>query len=227
MTIFRYSPEIVDRYPSVTGGVIYLADVRNSPTTDALKALYANEQQRVIAEIGDTPLSDFPTVAEWRRVFRSFGVDPTQVRFAGEALLRRLSKQGDIPSINALVDIGNLISIRYKVPVAVVDTRHITGDLVARFADGSERFTNLGTAEVVHPDVGEVIFADESGLVFARRWCWRQSDQCAARDDTTQAMIITEAHGANSRALIQQAAGDFEPLLALLGIRVEKIDLIP
>ena len=39
-------------------------------------------------------------------------------RSAAEALLRRLTKQGSIPSINTLVDIGNLVSIRYALPVA-------------------------------------------------------------------------------------------------------------
>ena len=29
---------------------------------------------------------------------------------------------GDIPSINTLVDIGNLVSIRYVLPIAIVDT---------------------------------------------------------------------------------------------------------
>ena len=35
---------------------------------------------------------------------RGFGVDPTQHRTAAEALLRRLTKKGDIPSINMIKD---------------------------------------------------------------------------------------------------------------------------
>ena len=51
--------------------------------------------------------------ASKHEAIRGFGVDPTQYRSAAEALLRRLSKSGEIPSINALVDLGNLVSIRY------------------------------------------------------------------------------------------------------------------
>jgi DNA/RNA-binding domain of Phe-tRNA-synthetase-like protein len=146
-------------------------------------------------------------------VFRSFGVDPTQIRSACEALLRRLTKQGDIPSINMLVDIGNLVSIRYGIPVAVVDLRSAQGAITVHFAEGDEHFTNLGTTEVVQPDKGEVIFSDEAKLVFARRWCWRQSDQSAAREDTQNVAVTVEAHHQNAKADVEAAVRD---LLALL-----------
>ena len=154
---------------------------------DALLALYHTEQQATLARIGDTALSDLATLAAWRDAFRAFGVNPTKTRSAPEALLRRLTKKGDIPSINTLVDIGNLISIRYALPVAIFDTQALTGTLKVSFADGSERFTELGSDEIKHPDDGEVIFSDETGLVFARRWCWRQSMQSAAKLETSNA----------------------------------------
>jgi hypothetical protein len=65
-------------------------------------------------------------------VFRGFGVDPTQYRSAAEALLRRLIKQGELPSIGTLVDLANLVSIRYALPVAVFDQGGITGGTVVR-----------------------------------------------------------------------------------------------
>ncbi len=53
-------------------------------------------------------LSELPTLSAWRQAFRRFGANPTKHRSAAEALLRRLQK-GDIPGINTLVDIGNLV----------------------------------------------------------------------------------------------------------------------
>jgi DNA/RNA-binding domain of Phe-tRNA-synthetase-like protein len=126
-------------------------------------------------------LSQIPALAAWRSAFRGFDVDPTQYRSASESLLRRLPKKGDIPSINLLVDLGNLVSIRYALPVAVFDTRALQGAVSVHFANGSERYTTLGQSEVDHPEPGEVVFSDETGLVIARRWCWRQSDQSAAQ----------------------------------------------
>jgi DNA/RNA-binding domain of Phe-tRNA-synthetase-like protein len=121
--VFQYHPEIVERFPNVVGGVILAKGMHNGPSPDSLRDAYLAEQQAVIARIGNTPLSELPSLAAWRAAFRGFGIEPTQYRSATESLLRRLTKKGDIPSINTLVDIGNLVSIRYGIPVAVCDTR--------------------------------------------------------------------------------------------------------
>lgn len=213
MSRFRYETAILEKYPTIIGGIIRAEGMTNAPTPSALLDEYRAEQQAVLARIGSTPLSQIPSLAAWRGVFRSFGVDPTQIRSAAEALLRRLTKQGDIPSINLLVDLGNLVSIRYGIPVAIVDTQHMSGGITVKFAAGTEPFINLGASEVDHPDVGEVIFTDDNDTVYARRWCWRQSAESAARDTTTNATITAEAHHEGARTDIENAVRD---LLALL-----------
>lgn len=213
MTIFRYAPEVLARYPNVVGGILLARGLRNGPTPAALLATYEAEQRAALERIGQTPLSQIPALAAWRGVFRDFGVDPTQHRSAPEALLRRLTKKGDIPSINLLVDLGNLVSIRYALPIAIFDRRGARGAITVRFADGTERFTELGATEAEYPQPGEVIFADETGLVAARRWCWRQSAESAARAETTDALITVEAQHAGGHTDIAAAQRD---LLALL-----------
>ena len=79
-----------------------------------------------------------------------------------------------MPSINTLVDIGNLVAIRHALPVAVFDLASIQGGLTVRLADGTETFTDLGSGSVESPEPGQVIFRDDGGHVAARRWCWRQ-----------------------------------------------------
>lgn len=213
MILFQYDPEIISRYPSIVGGVIYARDMTNGPTPPPLQAAFQAEQQATIQRIGNTPLSQLPSLAAWRGAFRAFGVEPTQYRSAAESLLRRLTKKGDIPSINTLVDLCNLVSIHYALPAAVFDTRAINGTLTVHFANGSERYTTLGQDEIDHPEAGEVVFSDDTGLVMARRWCWRQSEQSAAQPDTTSAIITIEAHHASAHADIEAALHD---LLALL-----------
>src|SRR6266700_6354228 len=194
MIVFQYDPAILARFLTVVGGVILAQNMTNGQTPDRLQTMYQAEQQATLQRIGATPLSQIPSLSAWRSAFRGFDVDPTQYRSAAEALLRRLTKKGDIPSINLLVDLGNLVSIRYALPVAVVDTRTIQGGITVHFADGSERWTNLGENEESHPEPGEVIFSDDTRLVIARRWCWRQSESSAARPYTTTAIITVEAH---------------------------------
>jgi DNA/RNA-binding domain of Phe-tRNA-synthetase-like protein len=213
MTSFQYDSEILSRFPNIVGGVILASGMQNGPTPDGLLEAFRAEQKAVLKRIGDTPLSELPSLAAWRRAFSQFGVKPTQYRSACEALLRRLTKQGDIPSINTLVDIGNLVSIRYALPVAMVDTRAIQGTVTVHFADGSERYTELGADGIMHPEPGEVIFSDETKMVVARRWCWRQSAESAAQEDTTNAIITFEAQHEGGHQTVEQAGAD---LLALL-----------
>lgn len=213
MRSFQYHADIVARYPKVVGGVILAYGMTNASTPEHLLSTYLSEQQTVLQRIGNTPLSQIPSLSAWRSAFRGFGVDPTQYRSAAEALLRRLTKKGDIPSINTLVDLGNLVSIRYALPTAVFDTRVVQGPVTVHFAKGLERYTTLGQDEVEHPEPGEVIFSDATELVIARRWCWRQSEQSAAQMDTTDAIITVEAHHAEGRRDIEAALYDLLELL--------------
>jgi DNA/RNA-binding domain of Phe-tRNA-synthetase-like protein len=210
---FRYAPEIVARYPTVVGGVLLARGLHNGPTPDPLRAAFADEQRAALARLGATPLSQVPALAAWRRVFRGFGVDPTQYRSSAEALLRRLTKSGALPSIDLLVDLGNLVSVRYALPVAIFDTRALRGTVAVRRADGSERFTDLGATEPQRPEPGEVIFADDAGTVIARRWCWRQGAESAARPDTATALVTVEGHHPEARADVAAALADLAALL--------------
>jgi DNA/RNA-binding domain of Phe-tRNA-synthetase-like protein len=217
MVTFRYAPEVLARYPSVVGGVMLASGLRNGPSPDALRAEYATEQEAVRERIGETPLSQIPSLAAWRGVFRGFGLDPTQYRGAAEALLRRLTKKGEIPSVNTLVDIGNLVSVRYALPVALFDLRATTGTITVLFASGDERYTTLnevGALQPAHPEPGEVIFSDETGLVIARRWCWRQSDESAMREDSTRALVTIEAHHEGGLVDVTAALDDLQALMA-------------
>jgi DNA/RNA-binding domain of Phe-tRNA-synthetase-like protein len=210
---FQYHADVLAAYPDIVGGIVVGTGLKNGPAPESLLAAYRAEQADTLNRIGDTPLSEIPSLAAWRAAFRQFGANPTKHRSAAEALLRRLTKKGDIPTINTLVDVANLTSIRYGIPVASVDTRDVQGPITVHFSDGTERFTELGSDEPVTPEVGEVVFSDETKMVVARRWCWRQSAESASRPDTTDVIITIEAQHEGGRTAVENALDD---LLALL-----------
>ena len=212
-TRFQYHPEIIERFPGIVGGIIVAKGLKNSPSSEALRTVYDAEQKTRIDEIGDMSLSEIPALSAWRSAFRQFGTNPTKYRCAAESLLRRLTKKGDIPSINTLVDIGNLISIRYALPTAIFDVKHVQGTVTVHIADGTERYRELGSNEVIHPAVGEVVFTDETGMVIARRWCWRQSAESACMADTSDAIVTIEAQHEGGRADVEKAVGEMISLL--------------
>jgi len=137
MTTFQYHPDILARYPDLRAGIVLARDISNDPPSGKLNNEYLAEQGSTLTRIGETALSEIEPLAAWRGAFRAFGVNPTKYRSAPEALLRRLTKKGDIPCINTLVDICNLVSIRYAIAVAAVDTGALQGAVSVRFAGGS------------------------------------------------------------------------------------------
>jgi DNA/RNA-binding domain of Phe-tRNA-synthetase-like protein len=209
---FRYDAAVVERFPAVVGGVL-VATVRNGPTPASLATAMSAEVATARTRLEGIPLSEVASLGAWRRAFRAFGVDPTQYRSAAEALLRRVMKGEALPTINALVDLANLVSVRYALPVAVFDTRAVAGGMVVRFADGDERWADLGGSSAEHPDPGEVIFVDDARDVSARRWCWRQSRSSAAREDTTTVLVTVEGHHEAAAGDVAGALTDLDALL--------------
>lgn len=214
-TLFRYHPDLLERFPTTVGGLVHARGIANGPSPPALAAAFRAEQERTLERVGDRPLGEVPSLAAWRRVFTGFGVEPTRYRSAAEALLRRLTKHGDVPSLSLLVDAGNLVSLRYGLPVAVLDLAGVDGAITVRLAEGTEEYTGLAAPEVVeHPDAGEVIFVDDAGVVHARRWCWRQSARSATGPGTTEILIAVEGQHESAFEDVPAALADLEQLLA-------------
>jgi DNA/RNA-binding domain of Phe-tRNA-synthetase-like protein len=190
--MFVYADAITQNHPTIRAGVIHANGLTNDPSSAELIHEYRAEPRTAFERLQATAIADLPSIGAWRRAFSQFGAKPTQYRSAPEALLRRLAKQGEIPSINTLVDVGNLVSVRYAMPVAVFDLANIAGTITVRYATGDELFADLGSSATVSPEPGEVIFVDRNNVVCARRWCWRQSDQSATNPNTVEALIVVE-----------------------------------
>jgi DNA/RNA-binding domain of Phe-tRNA-synthetase-like protein len=84
-------------------------DARRRRTGDELRARWT------AAELGEEP-----TVAALRRLFKTAGTDPSRYRPSSEALVRRLLKGEELPSIHPLVDLNNQLSIELKMPSCVM-----------------------------------------------------------------------------------------------------------
>ena len=226
--MFAYDDVVAGRYPEIRAGVIHATGLTNGPSPQGLLDEYGAEQRAASGRLEATAIAYMPQIAAGRRAFTWFGAKPTQHRNAAEVLLRRLARRGEVPSINTLVNIGNLVSIRYAMPVAVFDRANIAGSIVVRFATGAELFTDLGSTESVYPDPGEVVFVDEDNFLSARRWCWRHSSQSATGPTTVEALLVVEGlHAAAGRDTESAALADLASLLASHQPRLEPYLLSP
>lgn len=152
-----------------------------------------DEMKRAIAEeikSGYTleTLKDVPIFRAYRDFFWRIGIDPTKVRPAAEALIRRILAGHSFPTINTLVDAYNLASIRTGVALAAFDRSKLLGGLLMRTAIAREQFLGIGMDKPMRLNGGEVVVADNEKLVAV--YPYRDADSSKVTETTTDLVLM-------------------------------------
>lgn len=172
---YSIADEIFARFPGYTRGVVLAYDVANGESSSEVVSLLREAEASVHNQLKIETIAEHPRIKSWREAYRSFGAKPSEFRSSIEAMARRVLRDDPLPSINALVDIGNAMSLRYLVPTGGHAIDVLTQDISLRLAKGDETFTPFGSEQVESPLPGEIIFA-EGNIVLTRRWTWRQAN---------------------------------------------------
>ncbi len=208
----RIAAEIFDLFPEYRRGLVFAYDLTNGPSPDDLVTLLREQEQRVRMDLANQDINLVPRLERWREAFRFTGIKPTKFRPSIDAMIRRVAAGNDLPSINRLVDIGNLISLKYHIPVGAHAIDVVEHGMDLRMADGSEDFTPFGTNDLEHPEKGEIIFADGS-QVMTRRWAWRQAEHTIVKETTTAVEVNIDLLPPLPDNLYENVANDVQALL--------------
>jgi DNA/RNA-binding domain of Phe-tRNA-synthetase-like protein len=181
---FTVSDEVFNRFPGYVRGVVIAHGLANGESPAELTSMLRSAEDFVRKELNLEKLAEHPRIVSWREAFRSFGAKPSKFRPSIEAMVRRVLRNEHLPSINALVDIGNVVSLRHVVPAGGHAIDVVDNDMELRLATGDELFTPLDSDQVEHPVPGEVIFV-EGKVVLTRRWTWRQGRHTLVAPNTT------------------------------------------
>jgi DNA/RNA-binding domain of Phe-tRNA-synthetase-like protein len=100
-------------------------------------------------------------LAAARELYRTFGIDPTKTRPSSEKLLRRVLQRKPLPRISSAVDLGNLLALRFLLPIGLFDTEKIDGDVELRPGRPGESYEGIAGQEV-HLG-GRPVLADRTG----------------------------------------------------------------
>ena len=181
---YSISDEVFSQFPGYTRGVVLAYDVKNGDSTLELVSMLREAEASVREKVDLEKLAEHPRIASWREAYRSFGAKPSKFRSSIEAMTRRALRNQELPSINALVDIGNALSLKHLVPTGGHAIDVVTGDIALRPARGDEAFVPFGSEKMEHPEPGEIIFT-EGDTVLTRRWSWRQANHTLTLPTTT------------------------------------------
>lgn len=208
---FFHTPDLWSAFPNLHAGVMHVRGVRGAPDFDAAVIAHTAAAKARLSDRGLqglAPLSEgqWPEIQAWRRVYSDMGLQPTQVRCAAEALLRRLRQDGQLPRVNPLVDLCNAVSVHAAVPIAVFDCAQVSWPLSVARARGDEEFLAF-SGEIEHPTEAEVVFVDGTRRAHARKWAHRQSSFSAVSSSTESVLIVIEAFHEGASATVTTALG--------------------
>ncbi|MFD9403559.1 B3/4 domain-containing protein [Streptomyces sp. NPDC060011] len=209
------SDEVRALAPGFTHVVVEADGLVNGPSTDATSALLDDAARRLAERLGGRPPHEDPHMAAWRETYTAFGSKPSRTRNSAEALAKRALSDAGLPRINVLVDVYNAISVAHLIPVGGEDTDHIRGAMRLVRATGDEDFVTVAGGEetVEHPDAGEVVWRDDTGVT-CRRWNWRQGPRTRLTERSASAVFLLEGLAPMPVADVESAGAELAELLA-------------
>jgi DNA/RNA-binding domain of Phe-tRNA-synthetase-like protein len=189
------SPDVLERFPHYCGSIVHGYEVPNqlsSAASNPSNSLRVGELNVRVRFQNIEPHED-PHIDAWRKVFKSFGVRPNQVKNSLEALVCEVLAKGELHSSDELTDSLKWCSMYWNLPIRCGDLDKIVGSQRLEFASGLEAFTALedGIVTLDSPQPGEVIWKDEEGVV-CRAWNWKQAERVKITEATRNFFVVFE-----------------------------------
>ena len=225
---YEVSQEVFDKLPNALFGVVAVTGVDNTKPVPAITKMLEDNAEAVrlyFEETGNKAKND-PCVVPYREAFRALGINPNRYACAAEALMDRIAKGKGMPEINPLVDLGNAISLKYKLPIGAHDiytfvrpdgTGRGAADtgLEVRPATAEDHFRPFGAGEGEYddPEPDEVVYVS-GHEVRTRRWTWRQSEVGKMTEKTAGVLYPIDGFTDLNRAEVERAIKDFTECVA-------------
>jgi DNA/RNA-binding domain of Phe-tRNA-synthetase-like protein len=184
----KIDSELKTRFPDLTVLTLHIKGVQIQKRGAELEKFKVEVMRQVRNDYNLDSVKDHPTFRAYRDFFWSIKIDPTKIRPAAEALIRRILAGKTLPSINTLVDAYNLASIKSRIALATFDADRLEGDLLMRFAEEGEQFIGIGMEKPLILKGGEIVVSDETKLIAV--YPYRDADNTKVTEKTENVTIV-------------------------------------
>jgi len=182
--------EVFDKYPNATVCAVVVKGIDNSTPANEISTMQKAVVEQTRKNFSTETLSQDERIKSWRQAYSSFGAKPKKYKSSVESLLRRVLTD-ELPSINKLVDLYNVLSIKHVLPIGGDNLDKVEGNIRLTFAKGDERFFEINSTEEKYPKQDEVIYCDDND-VLCRRWNWRECEKTKLTSDTKNVVLYVE-----------------------------------
>lgn len=189
------------RIPGVTFGMVTIAGVKVRDHNKRLWSQVESICQRQASEYSLDKLAEYGQIAAVRGLQKSFGFDPTRYRPSSEALLRRVLKGQGLYHINTAVDVNNLCSLEFLLPMCIYDLRHVQGQVRVRVGEPGEAYPGIGRQ--VFSAENKIIIADDEGIMGSTV---SDSERTKVTTETTDILLAIYAPATLDQRIIEHHA---------------------
>lgn len=204
---FSVSQEIFEKFPKLNIVVVVIREADNYNQEKEIDQLLRQEEYHCRNLFQVMKISKHPNINCWRQTYTSFGAGAHN-RSSVEALVKRVNKGQETPSINKLVDLYNLVSLKHILPVGGEDLKKIKGNIELILAAGDENFKAINSEEDNPPQKEEVVYVDENNDVLCRRFNWREAEKTKLTKETRNAIIYIEGLPPVKEIEVKESAQD-------------------
>lgn len=156
-------------------GILIGKNLKNSETLADDEKRLRDSEHTMCKTVQIDQVRELPNVSFYREIMTNAGINPNKFPPSVEAMYKRILKGGQLPVINALVDLCNAVSIEQIISLGAHDLNDIHEDLEVRFSRKGDVFLPFGAEEYENVDDGELVFTS-GNIVQTRKWIWRQSE---------------------------------------------------
>jgi DNA/RNA-binding domain of Phe-tRNA-synthetase-like protein len=184
----KIDSKLKTRFPDLNVLTHHIKGVHVQKKNSELEDFKVEVMSQVRNDYSLNSVKDQPTFRAYRDFFWSIKIDPTKIRPAAEALIRRILAGKTLPCINTLVDSYNLASIKSRIALATFDADKLEGDLLMRFAEESEQFIGIGMDKPLILKGGEIVVSDQEKLVAV--YPYRDADNTKVTEKTENITVV-------------------------------------
>jgi DNA/RNA-binding domain of Phe-tRNA-synthetase-like protein len=184
----KIDSELSNRFPDLKVLLLQIDEMKIKKKDSELEKFKLTVTKQVRNEYELDAVKDHPTFRAYRDFFWRIGIDPTKIRPAAEALIRRILAGKTLPCINTLVDSYNLASIKSRIALATFDTDKLEGNLLMKFAEEDEQFYGIGMEKPLILKGGEIVVSDNEKLIAV--YPYRDADNTKVTQETENSTIV-------------------------------------
>ena len=203
---FFVTQEVFDKLPDAQFGLVSICGADNHGSKEEIVEILNQGIKDCEALYVGKKVKDEPELQPYREAFRAIGINPNRYMCAAEALMTRIAKEQGMPVINPIVDLGNALSLKYRLPIGAhdLDTMEPEGFGV-RMSVAGDTFLPFGAIDREPVDPGEVVYAS-GNKVRTRRWTWRQGEEGMITAETSHVLFIIDGFDSNLDRIMESRA---------------------